>query len=60
MLADDKWGAEIARIEEKIGPICNFTSKKAVRKAIDEEAVNDILDVKSRHSTMIAASQPTD
>ena len=46
-MAYDKWVAEIARIEEKIGPICNFTRKKAVRKAVDKEAVNNILDVKS-------------
>ena len=41
-----------------MGPIEEFTTKKALIKAMDEVAVQDILDEKARHSTMRAASQP--
>ena len=58
LLAGDKWVSDIAALEDKIGPIKDFISKNSLRRELDDLAVQEILDVKSGHPTMRAASQP--
>ena len=58
LLAEDKWAADIRRIEGKIGPLADFVSRKALQDALTDMTVQSILDKKSSHSTMRAASQP--
>ena len=58
LLEGDRWVQAIAKIEEAIGPIADFTSKKALKKAMDDAAIQTVIDVKQDHPTMRAASQP--
>ena len=46
MLEGDKWVQAIDKIEESIGPIGDFSTKKALKKALDNAAMLHILDIK--------------
>ena len=54
-LQGDPWLANIQKIEEKVGKIQDFVSKKSLTAAL---TIQEILDVKSTQSTMKVLPQP--
>jgi len=59
LLVLDSWSKSIAGIEEAIGKIADFRSKPSLWAALDDLAIQEILDIKARHSPMQACPLPS-